>query len=72
MPKRIPYERIAPEANKLFNKITTAPDMKMVRYWYEAYVSLLAAAGWDPVSFDRETLKRVDEGWDETKPVIWN
>ncbi len=72
MPKRIPYERIAPEANKLFVKMTAAPDLKTVRYWYEAYVSLLAAAGWDPVSFDRETLRRVDEDWDESKPVIWN
>ena len=72
MPKRIPYERIAPEANKLFAKITSAPDLKTVRYLYEAYISLLAAAGWDPVSFDQETLKRVDESWDETKPVIWN
>ncbi len=72
MPKRIPYERIAPEANKLFVKMTAAPDLKTVRYWYEAYVSLLAAAGWDPVSFDQETLRRVDEDWDENKPVIWN
>ncbi len=69
---RIPYERIAPEANKLFDKMATAPDIKQLRYWYDAYVSLLEAAGWDPVSFDKETQKRVDAGWDDEKPVIWN
>ena len=69
---RIPYEIIFAEANKLFIKMTYATDIKTLRYWYDAYVSLLAAAGWDPVSFDKETLKRVDEGWDDTKPIIWN
>jgi hypothetical protein len=69
---RIPYERIAPEANKMFDRMTTASDIKTLRFWYNAYVSLLAAAGWDPVSFDKETLKRVDEGWDDTKPIVWN
>jgi len=71
MPK-IPYERLAPEANKLFMKVTTAPDLETARYWYDVYVSLLEAAGWDPMSFDQETQKRVDEGWEDTKPTIWN
>lgn len=69
---RIPYERIAPVANDLYDKMTAAPDIKTLRHWYDAYVSLLAAAGWDPISFDKETQKRVDEGWEDTKPPIWN
>jgi hypothetical protein len=69
---RIPYEQIAPEANKLFIKMTSADDLKALRYWWEAYVSLLQAAGWDPVSFDQETARRVDEGWEDLKPPIWN
>ena len=69
---RILYERIAPEANKLFLKMTTADDIKTLQYWYKAYVSLLEAAGWDPISFDNETIRRVDAGWDDTKPIIWN
>jgi hypothetical protein len=71
MPK-IPYERLAPEANKLFMKVTTAPDLETARYWYEVYESLLEAAGWDSASFDKETQRRVDEGWEDTKPPIWN
>ncbi len=69
---RIPYERIAPVANDLFDKMATATDMQTLRHWYDAYVSVLEAAGWDPVSFDKETQKRIDEGWDNEKPPIWN
>jgi hypothetical protein len=69
---RILYERIAPEVNKLVIKMTEATDIKTLRYWYDVYISLLQAAGWDPVSFDKETLKRIDEGWDDSKPIIWN
>ena len=71
MPK-IPYERLAPEANKLIQKMTLARDLQTISYWWDIYVSLLEAAGWDPISFDRETVKRVDEGWDDTKPIVWN
>lgn len=69
---RVPYEQIAPEANKLFMKMTSSKDLKTLRYYWEAYEALLRAGGWDPMSFDVETAKRVDEGWEETKPVIWN
>ncbi len=69
---RIPYERIAPVANDLFDKMTTATDIQTLRQFYDAYVSVLEAAGWDPVSFDKETQKRIDEGWDDEKPTIWN
>ena len=69
---RIPYDQIAPEANKLFIRMATATDINTLQYWHDAYASLLEAAGWDPVSFDNETQKRVDEGWDDSKPIIWN
>lgn len=69
---RIPYERLAPEANRLYEKMTTARTIQELKFWYDAYVSVLQAAGWDAISFDKETQKRVDEGWDEEKPPIWN
>lgn len=70
---RFPYERIAPEADKLIQKMTLATDLKTVNYWWDVYVSFLEGAGWDPISFDRETEKRIDEGWEDPKPpVIWN
>ncbi len=68
---RIPYDIIAPEANRLYLKMTTAPDAE-IAFWYEAYIDVLEAAGWDRKSFDRETQKRIDDGWEDTKPIIWN
>jgi hypothetical protein len=75
---RVPYDRLAPEANKVIEKMTLAKDLKTISYYWDIYVSLLAGSGWDPVSFDQETAKRIDEGWDETlttskpDPTIWN
>jgi hypothetical protein len=69
---RIPYERIAPEANRLFLKMTEARTIKELRFWYDAYESVLRAAGWDANGFDAETQRRVDEGWEDGKPPVWN
>lgn len=69
---RIPYERIATVADDLYDKMTAAKDIKTLRYWYDAYVSVLQAAGWDPISYDKETQRRIDEGWEDTKPITWN
>jgi len=69
---RIPYERIVTEADKLFQKVTMARDIKTMRYWYDAYVAFLKAAGWDPVSFDQEMQRRVDADWFDEKPIDWN
>lgn len=70
---RIPYERIVSEAEKLFAKMTTAPDLDTMKQYYEEYVSFLAAAGWTPVEFDQEMAKRVDEGWEDKKTTFnWN
>lgn len=71
MPK-VPYERLAPEANKLIQKMTVARDLKAISYWWDLYVSLLESAGWDPMSFDQEMAKRVDADWDEPDLTIWN
>ena len=72
MSSKIPYDYLAPEANKLIQKMVLAQDLKSIAYWWDVYVSLLESAGWDPESFDNETIRRIDEGWDETKPIVWN
>lgn len=54
-------------------KMKFAKDLKTMSYWWDVYVSFLEAVGWDPVSFDNEGAKRVDEDWEEKpKPVIMN
>lgn len=67
MMSQVPYEKLVPEANRYLQKMTSAQDLQTINYWWDIYVSFLEAAGWDPISFDKETLKRVDEGWNETK-----
>lgn len=47
-------------------------DLKTISYWWDLYVSLLEAAGWDPISFDQEMAKRVDNDWDNFNHLIWN
>lgn len=69
---KVPYERLAPEANKLIQKMTIARDLRTISYWWDIYVSLLEAAGWDPISFDQEMIKRIDAGWEDLDPTIWN
>lgn len=71
---KIPYEHVMLEANKLIEKMALSSDWQDITYWWDAYVAFLEKAGWDPISFDKETAKRVDEGWDESKPItpIWN
>lgn len=69
---RIPYEQIAPEAHKLYQKMLLSKDMETMDYWEDAYEDLLKAAGWDVSDFELESAKRVDESWEKNKPVIWN
>jgi len=69
---KVPYDLIAPEANRLIQRMATAYDLKAISYWWDIYVSLLEKSGWDPVSFDQETIKRIDEGWEEPDSTVWN
>ncbi|HEY5268050.1 MAG TPA: hypothetical protein VII94_02855 [Candidatus Saccharimonadales bacterium] len=69
---KLPYEQIAPEAEKIMFKITQATSLDVVKELWETYTVLLEAAGWDPISFDREMIKRVDSNWEEPNKTIWN
>lgn len=67
---RLPYDQIATEANKLYYRATSAPNMKLLKYWYEQYAAFLEAAGWNPLTFQDEELRRVDESWEDPKPKL--
>lgn len=68
---KIAYELIIGEINKIIIKMTIATNLEEIAFWQEAYVSLLEASGWNVLEFENEMLKRVDEGWDESKRE-WN
>ena len=69
---RLPYASIAPEANRLYQQMTSSPNLEKLRFWWEVYVDFLKAAGWTPLEFDQEAAKFIDEGWDEKPAVILN
>lgn len=62
---RVPYDIVALEATKLTNKMLSATTPELLNKYYDLYIQYLEATGWDPVSFDKETLERVNKGWDE-------
>lgn len=65
---RIPYDVVAIEANKLTRKMLSARSPEEMEKLYDLYIEYLNATGWDPISFDQETLSRVNEGWEEKEP----
>ncbi len=65
---RIPYDIVAIEANKLTHKMLTATTPEQLNKYYDLYLQYLKATGWDPVSFDQETLNRVNKNWEEEQP----
>jgi len=58
---RIPYELVAVETEIILMKIITSDQLE---YWWDYYHAYLEAVGWDDNDFDIETLRRIDESWD--------
>jgi hypothetical protein len=63
MPKKVPYNQVAPVANRLIQQMTMAKDMKTIGYWWDAYVSFLQNSGWQVADFEKHELKEIDRGW---------
>lgn len=69
---RVPYDQIAIEATKFIENMALANDIEIIDRWWKMYVDLLEASGWDIISYNQEMLKRINEDWDEIKPIIRN
>jgi hypothetical protein len=70
MTKRIPYDLIAPLAEKYCDAIIQAfetNNYEGAEHNWTLYYSLLKETGWDTKTFDAEMLKRIDQDWEE----IW-
>ena len=68
MTKRIPYDLIAPIAEKYCDAIIKAfetDDYEAAKHNWTLYYALLKETGWDAKAFDAEMLKRIDQEWDE-------
>ena len=68
---RIPYEVIAPIANKLVEKAVSSSDLEEVNKYWDEYNAVLEGAGWSAAEFDAVQLSKIDKDWDE-KPIIKN
>lgn len=62
--KKIPYDLIAIEADKLISRMVLSSEEKN---YYELYLLYINACGWSEKDFDRETLSRIDSAWEENK-----
>ena len=67
---KIPYEQIAPEVDRLVINMVKAKDFQEVNYWVDVFNLYLEATGWDERSFEKEQLKRIDEGWDDEESSL--
>jgi len=67
---KIPYEQIAPEVDRLVIKMVKSKDFQEVNYWVDVFNLYLEATGWDERSFEKEQLKRIDEGWDDEESSL--
>lgn len=61
---KLPYEQVSEQADIILMRMLE-PNADQASL-YEDYLAWIRAAGWDVVEFDRETLRLVDLGWDDS------
>jgi len=62
---KIPYDRIAPEIDRLIIKMAQTSSFQELNELIQIFDAYLEATGWDHESFDEEYMKRIDEGWED-------
>jgi hypothetical protein len=62
--KKIPYDLIAIEADKLISRMVLSSEIKN---YYVMYLLYINACGWSERDFDKETLSRIDSSWEENR-----
>ena len=63
--QKLPYERIAMEADKLHDKAIMSDNEQDLYDRYKVYLEYLDACGWTHADYELEMSKRVDSGWDD-------
>ena len=62
--KKIPYDLIAIEADKLISRMALYSEEKN---YYTLYLLYINACGWSEQDFNLETLSRIDSSWEENR-----
>ena len=71
MSRRLPYDTIATEANRLFDRILSAKTIEEMKGRHDEYAAYLEAVGWTDQEFDMMMLERINKDWEapKSKPV---
>lgn len=62
---RIPYEVVAIEANSLIVKMSITSSLEKIQYYWNLYVAYIESCGWTDQEYDKETLKRINQDWQQ-------
>lgn len=60
---RLPYEKVIIEADYLSDKVLLCSEWEEMDCYLQ-YLLFVSAVGWTELELDKETLKRIDMGWD--------
>lgn len=69
---RIPYDSMAPQANRFIINMVSAPSWEEAYDCWDQYIDFIETCGWTDREFDLETLNRVDAAWEQIKRRILN
>lgn len=63
--KKIDYNIVYTQSDIYFGKATMAKTLQESAEWFDMYHEYITACGWTSQELDAETLKRVDNSWEE-------
>lgn len=66
MTNRVPYEVMAPVAEKIFQGVVAAHSQEEMATHYEKYADFIQGCGWTVAEYDSEQLKQMEASWDTT------
>ena len=67
---KLPYEQISSEVDRLIIRMAKTNSFQELNELIQVFDLYLEATGWDSVSFEKEQLKRIDEGWDNEESSL--
>lgn len=69
---RIPYDSMAPEANRFIINMVSASSWEEAYEYWDQYNDFIETCGWTDREFDLETIRRVDAAWEHIKRLVLN
>ena len=67
---KAPYDMVMLQADHLLELAIVAQDFQDRRTYLDQYYEFLNATGWTDYEYDAETLRRVDNDWDNAIRIV--